>query len=314
MGILSLFLALALTQEAQTWQEGLTPTDVLSMGRVTVAARLSAEIGSGSLQNDAVNFDENGDISRFDLLLEGAVGIGMNFEIEATLPVTFVEKLEISSGGIDFKQESKGLGDLSLGLNWAALRDGKDSVQLMFGAFVLLPTGDDERGQPEASVNGVQTLVGEEGGMGTGAFQFGFQAGISKRLSVLEPYLLFRYLVGGHGDDGDIKTDFPDVATLIVGSEFHFGDALTIDGRLIVNLTSEEVREDDTGGETTTASYSQIALQGRVYLSLGPTVTLIAGVGAYNNSDHELIQEANLELNDVWVFTAELGLQIALGK
>lgn len=314
MGILPLFLALALTQEAQTWQEGLTPTDVLTTGRATVAGRLSAEIGSGSLQNDTLDFDESGDISRFDLLLEGAVGIGMNFEIEASLPITFVEKLEFDSSGVDFTQESKGLGDLSLGVNWAALRDGKDTVQLMFGAFVLLPTGDDDRGQPEINLNGVQIQDGEDGGLGTGAFQFGFQAGLSKRLSVLEPYVLFRYLVGGNGDDGEIKTDFPNVATLIVGSEFHFGDALTIDGRLIVNLVDEEVREDDTGGETTTDSYSQIALQGRVYLSLGPSVTLIAGIGAYNDSDHEIIQEANLELNDVWVFTAELGLQIALGK
>lgn len=314
MGILPLFLAFALTQgEAQTWQEGLTPTDVLTTGRITVQARLGAEIGEGTLEAGGA-FEESGDISTFNGYFHAAVGIGANLEIEALLPFTFMEEIDISTGGVEFTQTNRGVGDLTLGLNWAALRDGPNSVNLIGGVFIMLPTGSDDRGEPEV-VSPLGNSDGEDGGVGSGAFQYGFQVGVSKRFSLLEPYLLFRYQVGGTGKDGDIETDNPDIATLLAGTEIHLGDALTIDGRLFFERVGEEVDEEDvTGNETTTEAYTRYGVEGRLYLSLGPQVTLIAGVGASKTSDHAIVEESDIELTGVWVITAEIGLQISFGK
>lgn len=313
MGMLPVLLAFALTQgEAQTWQEGLTPTDVLTAGRLTVQARLGAQIGEASLEAGGT-FEEDGDIQAFNGFLHAAVGVGFNLEVEALLPFTFMEEIEVDSGGVGFTQTNRGVGDLTLGLNWAALRDGPNAVQLIGGVFIVLPTGSDDRGEPEFS-SPLGTTDGEDGGVGDGAFQYGLQVGLSKRLGLLEPYALFRYQIGGKGEDDNIETDNPDIATLLLGTEIHLGDALTIDGRLFFERIGEEVDEDDTGSESTTEAYTRYGVQGRVYLSLGPQVTLIAGLGAYKDSDHALVEEINLELTGVWLVTAEIGLQISLGR
>jgi hypothetical protein len=312
MGIASLVLSLALAQGDAKAQEGLTPTDILSMGRFTAAGYLGASIGQASLE--ANTFDEDGDIREFLLRLEVAVGLGAGFEVEASLPIALMSELEFDSGGVEFKQESKGLGDLTLGLNYALIQETKDAPQLLIGAFVVLPTGDDEAGEPEIVVNNVVVQDGEDAGFGTGAFQYGFQVGLSKRAGQVEPYLLFRYLFGGTGDDGDVETEFANVGTLLLGMEIHAGDQLTIDIRGILEFRSDEVEEDEFNNETTEEAHVSYGLQGRLYASLGSQVALVLGLGAFSTQDHAINEESDLDLTGVIIITAEVGLQISFGK
>lgn len=315
---LPLLLSMAATAAAQdkkNAQDGLTPTDVLHTLRVTADARLQASLGQGTLEIGPAS--EDVDLKEFSVLFQAAVGLGMNFEVEASLPVAFTSEFEVdAAAGTEFRVEEQGLGDLTLGVNYAILRDNGDDPQLLIGAFVVLPTGDDDPAEAEIVVNNVVQQAGDEGGIGDGAFSYGFQIGLSKRFSNLEPYFLFRYLVGGDSDVDNVETDHADVATLLVGLEIHAGDQATVDLRAVLSMNSGEVDKLANGTEETEEAHLSYGFQGRVYLSLGGQVALVAGVGIIAVEDHALIEEspAAFELSDTWVFGAEFGLQISFGK
>jgi len=144
-----LVLALASTAVAQgakdteRAQDGLTPTDVLPVGRFAADVRLAATLGQGSL-DFAGAAEVDGDIRDFRLLLGVAAGLGGGFEIEAFLPYAFQVELEIEEDDATFSEESKGIGDLVLGANLRLVEDTATSPNFMVGAFVVLPTGDDD--------------------------------------------------------------------------------------------------------------------------------------------------------------------------
>jgi len=313
---LPLFLALstsAFAQDGARAQDGLTPTDILPMGRFTADARLLMTIGEGTLDSGPATID--GDIRQFLAVFEAAVGLGMGFEVEANLPVAFSSEISFEEGSAEYTEETKGLGDLTLGLNYALIQQKGDEPQLFIGAFILLPVGNDDPAVAEiVTAGGVVVQNGEDGGIGDGAFGFGGQIGLSKRFGSVEPYFVFRYFVHGESDVDDIETDHADVASLILGMEIHAGDQATIDLRAWVDLIGEEVDEDSLGAETTEEKHASYGFQGRVYLSLGSQVALVAGVGISAVEDHAIDEESTLDLTDTWIFGAEFGLHIVFGK
>lgn len=313
---LPVFLALstpAFAQDGARAQDGLTPTDVLPVGRFTADARLVMAVGEGTLDSGPATID--GDIRQFLAVFEAALGLGMGFEVEAQLPVAFTSEISFDESGIEFTEESRGLGDLSLGVNYAIIQQKGDEPQLIAGAFILLPVGDDDPSEPEITGAGPFNQPGEEGGIGDGAFGFGGQIGVSKRFGNIEPYFLFRYFVHGESEESDIETDHADVASIILGLEIHAGDQATIDLRAWVDIRSEEVEEDtNTGAESTEEEHASYGFQGRVYLSLGSQVAIVAGVGISAVEDHALDEQSQFELTDTWLFGAEFGLRIVFGK
>ena len=312
---LPLFLAMttsAIAQDGARAQDGLTPTDVLQAGRFTADARLVMSLGEGTLDAGPGSID--GDIRQFLAVFEAAAGLGMGFEIEAQLPVAFSSEISFEESGVEFTEESKGLGDLTLGANFAVIEQKGDEPQLIIGAFVLLPVGDDDPSEPEITGAGIFDQPGEEGGIGDGALGFGGQIGISKRFGSVEPYFVFRYFVHGESDVDDIETDHADVASLILGMEIHGGDQVTVDLRVWADIRGEEVEEDDLGNESTEEQHASYGFQGRVFLSLGSQVAIVAGVGLSAVEDHAISEETDFELTDTWVFGAEFGLHIVFGK
>lgn len=312
---LPVFLALstpAFAQDGSRAQDGLTPTDILPVGRFTAEARLIMSLGEGTLDAGPASID--GDIRQFLVAFEAAAGLGLGFEIEAQLPVAFTSEISFEEGNAEFTEEEKGLGDLTLGVNYAIIQQKGEEPQLIVGAFILLPVGDDDPGLAEIVAGGTVIQNGEEGGIGDGAFGFGGQIGLSKRFGNVEPYFVFRYFVHGESDVDDIETDHADIATILLGLEIHAGDQATVDLRAWVNINGEEVDEDATGAETTEEEHASYGFQGRVYLSLGSQVAIVAGVGISAVEDHALDEQAQFELTDTWLFGAEFGLRIVFGK
>lgn len=310
-----LFLAMstsAFAQDGARAQDGLTPTDVLPLGRFTAEARLIMALGEGTLDAGPVSID--GDIREFSVVFQAAVGLGLGFEVEAQLPVAFTAELSFEESGAEFTEEAKGLGDLVLGLNYAIIAEKGDEPQFIVGGFIVLPTGDDDPGIAQIESGNVILQDGEEGGIGDGAFGFGGLIGLSKRFGQIEPYLIFRYLVAGTSDVDDIETDHADVLSIVLGMEIHAGDQATLDLRIWVDLSGDEVEEDNTGAESTEEQHASYGFQGRVFLSLGSQVALVAGVGVSAVEDHAISEESNFELSDAWIFGAEFGLRIVFGK
>ena len=304
--------AFAQAKDGERAQDGLTPTDILPAGRFTGGARLAFALGEGTLEAGPAS--EDAELRQFLIVFEAQAGLGLGFEVEAQLPVAFSADFEVDGDGFELREEAKGLGDLGLALNYAVIRESKDDPQLFIGAFVILPTGDDDPGETELIVGNAVVTPGEEAGFGEGAFSFGFQAGVSKRMGNVEPYLLFRYLFAGTSDVDDVETDQADVGTLIFGLEIHAGEQVTVDLRAQLDFIGEEVDEDSTGAETTEEEHLGYGFQGRVYLSLGSQVALTAGAGITALEDHALDEESDFELTDTWVFGAELGLRVVFGR
>ncbi len=313
---LPLFLSLATAAAAQDGakaQDGLTPTDILPMGRFTADARLVMGIGEGTLDAGPTTID--GDLREFQVVFRAAAGLGMGFEVEAELPVAFTSEVSFEESGVEFTEESKGLGDLILGLNYAIIQETKDEPQFLIGAFIVLPTGDDDPAEPEITGTGVFDQPGEDGGIGDGAFGFGGQIGVSKRFGQVEPYLLFRYFVAGESEVDDIETDHADILTILLGMEIHAGNQATVDLQLWVNMNGEEVAEDTlTNTESTEEQHASYGFQGRVFLSLGSQVAIVAGIGIAAVEDHAIDEENQLDLTDTWIFGAEFGLRIVFGR
>lgn len=299
-------------KDTERAQDGLTPTDVLPVGRFTADVRLAATLGQGTLSAGTASID--GDIQDFQLQLGVAAGLGGGFEIEAFLPYSFTAELQFEESGVEFTEESKGIGDMILGANLQLVEDTADSPNFIIGAFVLLPTGDDDPAEPEISGTIFFDSPGEEGGIGSGAFGYIFQAGLSKDFSGAEGYFLVRYLIHGTSDVDDEETDNSDILSFLLGVEIHAGDEVTVDLRAAVQFIGEEVTEFDGGGETTEETYFSYGLEARLYASLGSNLAFVVGVMGSALEDHALSEEADFVLEDTFVYGAEVGLHIVLGR
>jgi hypothetical protein len=310
----SLFASLFVVSIASTAvaQDGLTPTDVLDGGHASVTGRLQFTQGQGTLTSGTIDLDA--DISEFQFILEGAVGLGMGFEVEASLPYQFTGDLEIDGAGTTQEFEEIGFGDLLLSPVYRLLGDGKECLQVIAGAMIVLPTGKKEPAEPEGSI-GPLPLNGEEGGIGNGIWRFGALAGISMRAGLVEPYFTVSWLSGGTTDvqNDSIEVERPDLWTLTLGSEFHLGEQITFDLRTIVEVVGDEIEENSLGVETTEESHFQNGWQAQLSYTAGAGLTLIAGVGVSFLDDSTVDDTANIDLEDTFFYSATVGIHIVLG-
>ncbi len=305
--MLSLVFALAAAQE------GLTPTDVHDFGEFSASLRMELADGQGDFTGTGVDLDV--DLAQYRLVAAAAVGLGMGFEVEATVPYQITGEVETDGtfGGLpaDTEQESLGFGDAQLGLIYRLLEEDATGPQVIVGALVVAPTGNDADGRADGTL-GAFTLDGEEGGIGQGVWKYGFGAAVSKRFGVVEPYLVGAYLFGGERSHDGVDEERSDVGTVSLGSEFHVTPQATIDVRAIAQFVGEDVQEDQ-GVKQEAEDHFDHTYAAALYINLGPGITLVAGGSVGFVGDHETNQTTGTELEDTMIYSLQPGVHVNFG-
>lgn len=305
--MISLVLALAMAQE------GLTPTDVHDFGAFSASLRMELADGKGDFTGTGVDLDV--DLAHYRLLLAAAVGLGMGFEVEASVPYQIQGDVKtdgtFGAAAADTEQESLGFGDAQLGLIYRLLKEDATGPQVIVGALIVAPTGNDADGRFEGTL-GATSFDGEEGGIGQGVWRYGVGAGISKRLGMVEPYLVAAYLFGGERSHDGVDEERADVGTISLGSEFHVTAQATIDVRVTANFVGEDIQEDQ-GVKEKAEKHFDHAYAAALYINLGPGITLVAGGGVEFVGDHETDTATGTELEDTMVYSLQLGLHFNFG-
>lgn len=295
-------------------QNVLTPTDVLEAEQFSVTARGQVEKGDGTLVlAPAINLDADLDLLQYGCVFEAGVGLGMGFEIEAALPYVIHGEWEAGIGNIEYSQEVSGIGDLEVLGIYRLIKEDERKPQVIVGAFVIAPTGGDEEGEPEIKIGTTTVQEGEDADAGESVWRYGPGAGISKRFENVEPYFIANYIIGGEREENDVDEDRADVASFMLGSEFHVSPQATIDVRGIFQHIGEDVKEEamvEVKEETHFAYGGQASL----YMSLGPRFTLIVGGGVMFVEDHEINDVDQTQFEDVILYSGHVGLQFVFGR
>ncbi len=308
---LSAFLAIGCVTSVSA-QDSLIPTHVSDTGEVTVTAELRFQAGQGTLSDPLTEADI--DLTNFLALFRVGVGVGSGFEIEASVPFGFSGVVESDDFALDFEIETAGLGDLTLEGNYLLVPSSKTSPQVIAGLVIVVPSGDDDFPVAEVRINGTQVQQGEEGGLGEGVFKIGVQFGVSQKVTGAHIYGAARFLVStGTQDQDNLEIDHADVFSLLAGAMIPLGETSNLDIRLNLNYESDEVAEDDFGGESTEEAHINVNLEPRLYFTVGSTATLILGGSLGWQQDHAVDEEANLDLEQVFTYGVTLGLHLRLG-
>jgi hypothetical protein len=312
-----LAVALAVAAAMPVWaenQNGLTPTDILGAGEITATAQLSAALGQGKLSHPVVDLDI--DSTTFQVQLSAAVGLGLGFEVELGIPYQFsgITKGDGTWLGWDTRTEEKadGFGDLTLAVNYRILKEDAALPQWIAGAIVVMPSGNDKRGDTSWEVSGVTIQDGKRGGIGDGVWKYGLQTAVSKRFGLVEPYAGFRYIFGGDRKRNGVDEERADVGSLLLGSEFHASPAATIDVRALVDFVGKDVTEDG-GAESTEEAHVRYGFQATAYVDVAPSVTLLAGLGVTLAENHALSKEDQLDIKDSFSYYFMIGIHVNIG-
>ncbi|MFN3485888.1 MAG: hypothetical protein ACK44W_10455 [Planctomycetota bacterium] len=312
--VLGLFLAWVPAAWAQ--DDALTPTDVLEAGQFSATARLQFLSGQGDLRNDPV-LELDLEEQTFEAILGIALGLGAGFEVELSIPYRFRGTLqgdgEFLGASLETEDESLGFGDLQISPVYRLLKEDAAAPQLIVGAIAVAPTGNDKRGDAEIELGGVPISDGEEGGVGQGVWKFGALAGISKRLGLVEPYVLVSYVWGGERERNDVDEERADVTTVLAGAEWHLSPAARLDTRAIFLLVGEDVTEE-SGQEAIEESHFRFGFQASLYAHLGGGFTLILGGGVLFIEDHTLDKVDQEDLEKAFQWNLGVGLHFLFGR
>ena len=309
----ALFLAGASASWAQ--DDALLPTHLIDGGQVFATGTLFYFGGDG----DASVGPVDGDFKQkaFLLRLDGGVGLGMGFEVDASINYQFIGKTnsKFSGGGgtAEFDTENVGFGDLVLNPRWAPIRDSATSPQLVVGAILVAPTGNDKSGTTGTTINGVETQQQEDGGNGDGIWRYGFEAGLSKRLTVVEPYLVVNYVFADSRTKNGVKEEGADVLNISAGAFLHLGPTVTLDARATVTRNSEE-KSENGGTQDKEEAHNIYTVQAALLLKAGSTATFLIVAGASFVEDHEVSQAASIDLKDTMNWFVGIGLHLLFGK
>jgi hypothetical protein len=308
-----LFLAGASAAWAQ--DDALLPTHLIDGGQVFATGTLLYFGGQG----DATIGPVGGDFkqSAFLLRLDGGIGLGAGFEVDASINYQFIGKTksDFASGGntAEFETENVGFGDLVLNPRWAPIRDSATSPQLVVGAILVAPTGNDKSGTTGTTINGVETQQQEDGGNGDGIWRYGFEAGISKKLAVVEPYLVVNYVFADDRRKNGVEEEGADVLNISVGAFLHFSPATTLDLRATVTRNSKETSESG-GAQDEEEEHNIYTLQAALLLKAGSGATFFITAGAAIVEDHEVSQLAAIDIEDDLTWFVGVGLHLLFGK
>lgn len=311
------FLGLLLAGAPAAWaqEDALTPTDVLEAGQFTATVHLQFLSGHGDLRSDPV-FEAELEEQTFEAMLGVAVGLGAGFEVEFSIPYRFRGTVEgdgeLLGMSFESEDESLGFGDLQIAPIFRLLREDAFSPQIVIGGIAVAPTGNDKRGDTEVEIGGVPVLDGEEAGIGQGVWKFGALAGISKRLGLVEPYVLVSYVWGGERERNDVDEERADVTTVLAGAEWHLSPAARLDTRAIFLFVGKDVVED-AGREVVAESHFRYGLQASLYAHLGGGFTLILGGGVLFAEDHTTNEADDVTLENAFEWTLGVGLHLFIG-
>jgi hypothetical protein len=304
-------LVFASATAAWAQEDALLPTHLIEGGQVfaTATARYL------SSQGDSTLFAADAEVKSkaFQVQLDAGVGLGMGFEIDASITAQFVgqTKADVAAAATTIRTESEGFSDLAVAALYRILKDDPVTPQLIVGAVVVAPVGNDKSGRPEFSVSSVKT-DSEEGGLGEGVWRYGLEAGISKNLAVVEPYLLTSYIFGGTRRENGVKEDRADVWSLLVGAQWRLSSQVTLDTRAVFSRVGEDETES-SGSKAKEEVHVNTTGQASLYVHLGSGVTLTLGGGVVFVEDHEVNDLLQLSVEDNFAWFAQAGLHILIG-
>ncbi len=295
--------------------DNLTPTDILGFAEVSATARLRASIGTRTFGGDLYDIDLDTEDYRF--ILEGGVGIGMGFEVEAEVPYLIRNVVEgdgdVAGMPAELDVEAYSIGDLTLRLNYAAVRETVATPQVVVGLVTVMPTGYGKEPVAGVMVNNIVISDKEKGGIGEGIIRYGLVAMIGKDLQVVEPYAGVGYVFGGTHERKGVDYDRSDYGILMAGAELHLPGSASVDVRGTVFFQGVSSEEDQGTGELSTAEKHKVYnVAGHVYVPMGGPFTLVVGAGFDWVEKHEVDAQEGLVLKSVPNPHAEVGIHLYL--
>ena len=318
MAIRAFTAALFLAGASAAWAEdddALLPTHLIDGGQVFATGTLQYFGGQGDANIGPVGGDFKS--SAFLLRLDGGVGLGMGFEVDASINYQFIGRsdADFASGGTtaEFETDNVGFSDLVLNPRWAPIRDSATSPQLVVGAILVAPVGNDKSGTTGTTINGVETQQQEDGGNGDGIWRYGFEAGISKKLAVVEPYLVVNYVFADDRKKNGVEEEGADVLNISVGAFLHLSPATTLDLRATVTRNSKE-KSENGGAQDEEEEHNIYTAQAALHLKAGSGATFFIVAGVAIVEDHEVSQLASLDIEDDINWFVGVGLHLLFGK
>ena len=305
---------LMLAAAAPSWagDDALLPTHLIDGGQVFVTGTFQYLEGHGDAQ--LLGVDGDFEQKAYQVRLDGGVGLGMGFEIDASIAGQFrgTTDADFANGTVGFESESRGFSDLTVEARYGILKGDTALLQLVVGGILVAPVGNDKKGQAETVIGGVRIQDREESGIGEGVWHYGLEAGISKNFGPLEPYLMTSYVFGGKRRENGVNEDRADVWTVLAGAQWHLSTQVTIDTRAVVSRDGID-RQEDNGSQAKEENHFTYAGEADLYIHLGGGATLILGGGAFFVEDHELSDLAQLSAKNDYVWFVQVGLHILLG-
>ena len=181
------------------------------------------------------------------LLFDAEIGLYHNLSLSLQLPVILSEQYKMVlfdtsvkpddstlagqqlfpwAGNLDYTH--KGLGDLSIGLQWAPFSEERKNrfMSWLLGMNVTFPTA------PVKTPEGMNKLTrssgtnyivpsGNAGKAGDGLFRFDFRTAVSKKYSITEPYFQFMFSLPVNSSKS-IYNDPKEAVVFNIGSDFNF--------------------------------------------------------------------------------------------
>lgn len=222
--------------------DALLPTHLIEAGQAfgTATVRYIGGKGDVSFLGAPGKIDQ----SILQLQLDAGVGLGAGFEIDASISSQWIGDTTADIGTTEIESLSRGFGDLILDGRYRILKDDTAVPQLLIGALVVAPTGNDKEGQAGITTGGTPLQSKEESGIGQGVWHYGVQAGISKNLVLVEPYLTTSYVFGDKRKVNGVKEDRADVWNLTMGAEWNLTPQATLDTRAMFARSGVDKQED----------------------------------------------------------------------
>jgi hypothetical protein len=311
--LLPAILLLGTATAARADDDALLPTHLIDGGQAFATATFQYIRGEG----DTTLFGTKGDFEQtaYDVQLDAGIGLGAGIEIDASIVGQFSgrTKSDFSSLSASFDSVSRGFSDLGLAAIYRILKDDTTTPQLIIGAIGVAPIGNDKNGQPRITVFGVRTQDSTESGIGDGVWRYGLEAGLSKKLPVLEPYILTSYIFGGKRRENGVNEDRADVWNLTVGGQWHLSPQATIDTRGVFSRVGVD-RQEAGGSQVKSELHFNSTVQASLYLHLGSGVTFTLGGGATFVEDHTVNDLLQLGVKDDLVWFIQAGLHILIGS
>lgn len=300
----------ALAQE----KHALTPTDVLEFGQFSATGTFRMNAGTGTLADPTTDVDL--DTESFLFQLDAAVGLGMGFEVELSIPWQFKGSLEgdgtFGGSSIELEQDVDGVGDLTLAAVYRMLKEDSLTPQWILGVVVVPPSSSAKQGQAGVILGGVQTQQEEDAAIGDGVWKYGFETGISKTMGLVEPYALVSYVFGGSRTRNGVRENRADVLSLVLGAEWHVTPAASIDTRAVFQHEGKDITEDNLAKAAEEAHWNYGAQVG-VYINLGGGFTLVAGGAVFLVEDHQTNDLTMIDQNDAFFYQVVFGVHFFFG-